>query len=428
MNAAARDAEGDGLAERESLKCDAPSQDPEPTPPSWRRRYLGWVYRPLDYLRRFALSPVLHRIDRWRAEADAWERRAEDRHGEAAAWRGQTTEQLDAILSAINRGELAQPLKAALKDIETRQAGHAAALAQLEAQLLAGHRDVRSLLSIVGPRFDELEIKVRPLITFDAESYAVRLADGYAMVPRDEPSFALQVVNAPSGGLESGTRRVLQALALPGMTVADVGANVGLLTLALARATGPGGRVFAFEPEPRPLRQLEKTIALNGLSWVATRAVAAGARRGRATFHMSPIIGHSSLYELPAAEQAGERTLEVEVWPLDEAIPLGTPLDVVKIDVEGAELDVLAGMAGRLQANRDIALVAEFGPSHLERIGIAPRTWWDAFKAHGFTAFEIEEPTGLCRPIALKAALARESVNLAFVRKGGAAQARLPQA
>ena len=91
------------------------------------------------------------------------------------------------------------------------------------------------------------------------------LAGGYAMMPRSEPTFTLMLANAPSGGLEAGTRRVLQALIDPGMTVADVGANVGLLTLACARAVGPAGQVHAHEPEPGPRRQLEKTCALNGL-------------------------------------------------------------------------------------------------------------------------------------------------------------------
>ncbi|HEV7159126.1 MAG TPA: FkbM family methyltransferase [Caulobacteraceae bacterium] len=271
-------------------------------------------------------------------------------------------------------------------------------------------------------RFDELEIKTRPLIPFDDESWAVRLMDGYAMIPRAEPAFTVMVANAGSGGLEPGARRVLQALIEPGMVVADVGANVGLLTLACARACGPGGRVHAFEPEAGPRAQLAKTVRLNGLDWVEIHDCAVGAASGEARLHVSQVIGHSSLYPLPAAEAGGAQTVSVRA--LDDLFA-GARLDVVKIDVEGAELDVLAGMARLTEQNPDLAVVAEFGPAHLARVGVSPDDWLAAFADRGFTAFAIEEPWGVCAPFRFEAAL--EWVNLALVRPGGAAERRLPR-
>ena len=113
------------------------------------------------------------------------------------------------------------------------------------------------------------------------------------------------VANASSGGLEPGVRTVLRRLLQPGMQAADVGANVGLLTLAMATAVGPGGRVFAFEPEARVRDQLRKTLHLNGLAQVRLSDAAVGAEAGRLTFHESPIIGHSSLYDLPRRRAGG---------------------------------------------------------------------------------------------------------------------------
>lgn len=416
-----------------------PAPEPEGSPPprSLVRRLFGWLRPPIDYGRRLLAAPVLARQDEARALADlrfahlaadlqALKAQQADLLNRAA---GDAATLLRVLADQADRlGARHAALESALGDIATRQAAQAGELAGQAGELAALAARQEATLGILGPRFDELEIKVRPLVAFDDESYAVRLADGYAMVPRAEPTFALMVVNAPSGGLEAGTRRVLQALIQPGMTVADVGANVGLLTLACARATGPEGRVHAFEPEPGPRAQLEKTLAINGLAWVESHAQAAGRARGRLAFHVSPIIGHSSLYALPAAEAAAARRIEVEVVTLDEAVALDRPLEVVKIDVEGAELDVLAGMEKHLAASRDIALVAEFGPSHLQRVGIDPEAWWAAFRRHGFSAFAIQEPTGVCAPVTLKAALKAESVNIAFVRKGGRAHARLPRA
>jgi FkbM family methyltransferase len=275
-------------------------------------------------------------------------------------------------------------------------------------------------------RFDELEIKVRPLIAFDQDSYAVRLMDGYAMIPRNEPIFTVMVVNAGSGGLEAGTRRVLKALIEPGMGVADVGANVGLLTLSCATSVGPSGRVHAFEPDDGPRAHLAKTLKLNGLHWVDVHACAVGAENGRRRFHVSPIIGHSSLYPLPVDEIDASRDIEVVVARLDDVIAPGHRLDVVKIDVEGAELDVLDGMSRLRAENPDMAVIAEFGPSHLERVGVTTETWLAAFFAAGLEAYVIEEPFGGCRPLSEVDLSEVVSVNLVFVRPGGAACARLP--
>jgi len=284
--------------------------------------------------------------------------------------------------------------------------------------------DLARLPALFGPRFDELEIKQRPLIAYDDESMAIRMRDGYILAPRALPTFVTMLANATSKGLEPGTGDVLRRLIQPGMTVADVGANIGLLTLLMAWATGPGGKVIAFEPEAIPRSNLEKMKHLNGLSWVEVRDQAVGEKAGRLTFHVSDIIGHSSLYALPEAEEA--RTVEVEVVRLDDVAP-AKRVDVVKIDVEGAELDVLAGMSGVIAKNPDLAIVAEFGPEHLKRVGQTPAQWFKAFADAGFKAYIIDEATSACAPTSAKAAAKVVSANIAFVRAGGDAERRLLQ-
>src|SRR5690606_12809051 len=166
-----------------------------------------------------------------------------------------------------------------------------------------------------------------------------------------------------------------------------------------------------------------RTLHLNGLTWVELSASAVGRKTGAQTFHVSPILGHSSLYALPS-EEGEAREVTVDVVKLDEVVGKRR-MDVVKIDVEGAELDVLAGMSRILKANADIALIAEYGPSHLTRVGISPKDRMDAFRGQGFTPYAISEVDGSCRPVTLRDLAKVDSVNLAFVRAGGAAERRL---
>lgn len=384
--------EAPGVDRSEHEAPPPPAAPSNPPSSSLRGRLFGRV---ADYARRYLTASVEHRLTHVLTLQNAAQAR------------------LEALSGQVVRLELVLHRLVEAVDAATLSVGGVG-------------RDVKDLPGLMGPRFDELDIKVRPLIEFDETSYAVRLRDGYAMVPRQEPIFAVMVANASSGGLEPGTRRVLTSLIRPGMGVADVGANVGLLTLSCAVATGPSGHVYAFEPELGPRAQLEKTLKLNGLSWVKVYGLAAGSKTEQAMFHISPVIGHSSLYELPQEDGAG-RDITVEVTRLDDIIGPEQRLDVVKIDVEGAELDVLAGMQRLVAENPDLAIVAEYGPSHLERVGLTPKAWFEAFQAAGFEAYAIEEPTGVCRRVSAPDLADVASINLAFVRPKGAARARLPQ-
>jgi FkbM family methyltransferase len=358
----------------------------------WRRvarRIAGPI---TEHLRRYLSVPVAQRID-------ILDQRL-------AALSGQSS-RLERTLTGVQR------------DLD---AAHTARQTTLFAHI---DRRIDGLAGLFGPRFDEIELKSRPLIDIDADTVAIRMGEGYVMAPKRQPLFVLMLADATTGGLEPGTRKVLKRLIEPGMRVADVGANVGLLTLVCARATGADGRVWSFEPEPGPRALAAKMKQANGLSWVTLEDCAVGREAGILTFNVSPVIGHSSLYDLPTDEMKQVTRIKVPVRPLDEAIGAGQRLDVVKIDVEGAELDVLAGMQGLLKANRDLALVVEYGPSHLDRVGVARKDWFKAFTAGGREAYAISEETGAVSPCTAASLGDIESVNVVFVRKGGAAAARL---
>lgn len=151
------------------------------------------------------------------------------------------------------------------------------------------------------------------------------------------------------GVSEPAVQEELQRALRPGMVFYDVGANVGFLTLIAARLVGAAGRVVAFEPLAANVQLLERNLELNatGNVSVVARALSAAPGRLRMTVPESSDSGTQAFLD-PAADANGP---EVEVSTLDGVIDeLGLrPPDLVKIDVEGAELDVVIGMSETLR-------------------------------------------------------------------------------
>lgn len=129
----------------------------------------------------------------------------------------------------------------------------------------------------------------------------------------------------------------------PGMVAVDCGAHIGEYTLLFALLVGPEGEVHAFEPDPRVFSILSENIRRNGLRNVWTWQKALGRAEGVAEFLLAPDATASSLARLIPVEE-GEK-VEVAVTSLDAyAGQQGlTRVDALKVDVEGAEEEVLVG-------------------------------------------------------------------------------------
>jgi FkbM family methyltransferase len=277
-------------------------------------------------------------------------------------------------------------------------------------------------LGYLHQKLDEAAVKSRPLVRRDG-AYAVPLADGYLFIPEEEEALLLMYSGAGSAGLEPGTRRILQAVVGPGGRAVDVGASVGLHTLALARAVGQTGRVDAFEAAPGLQPYLQRTLAVNGLGQVHLHNMAVGAKDGTASFQVARTIGHSSLYELGDDEVRDQVT--VQLRQLDSVSGVMAPIDLIKIDVEGAELDVIRGAKKILSGSPECVVVAEFGPSHLRRAGVSVEDWFSEFTGHGFGYYGIAEPSGNLHRVDLRWVASQHSVNILFVRPGARIEKKL---
>jgi FkbM family methyltransferase len=164
------------------------------------------------------------------------------------------------------------------------------------------------------------------------------------------------------GSYEAEVQTLLVSLVRPGMVVYDLGANVGFFTLLASRLVGATGTVYAFEPLPANLEILRRHLALNRCANVTVLPAAVSDRDGRARFE-----GSGSTARLGEGGDA----IEVETARIDTLLARGdlTPADLVKLDIEGAELAALEGMDGLLRTVRPRLLI-EFHGRHIDGVDI----------------------------------------------------------
>jgi FkbM family methyltransferase len=151
----------------------------------------------------------------------------------------------------------------------------------------------------------------------------------------------------------------------PGQVVYDVGANIGFFTILCARLVGPEGRVFAFEPMPANVATLRHNIAMNGLENVTVVEKALSFSSGTAELFISPWPAFHSL-NVEGAVKRDNRGRDAGAPIVVETVTLdgflrghGGPVpDLVKLDVEGAELLALEGMRETLRTRAPL-LVCE---------------------------------------------------------------------
>jgi FkbM family methyltransferase len=177
-------------------------------------------------------------------------------------------------------------------------------------------------------------------------------------------------VEAWRRGHERAMARHMARAVRPGMTVVDAGAYLGYFTLLAADRVGPKGRVYAFEPHPESVQALCENVRANGFEDRVT-VVPMALDDGRA-------IRRLRLEDNPAQSRLGrhetwKRSATVRCTTLDLYLAAEAAPDLVKVDVEGAEVAVLAGMASTLErVDEGFAMIMEFNPAALRTAGTGP--------------------------------------------------------
>ena len=203
---------------------------------------------------------------------------------------------------------------------------------------------------------------------------------------------ALGRVVAVSGTWEPNSTAVVRRLLSPGDVAVDVGAHAGYYTLLCADLVGPAGHVYAFEPSPTRYQELRANIERSSVTNVTALDLAAGARDGTAILHEAPRPNTSASTMAPAAldfravATGDYEPVGVGVVTVDSRVPLDdlALVRLVKVDVEGYEVEALQGAEGVFAAASPLAVLVEVsplwsseGPSYVQRL----------CERHGFSAW-----------------------------------------
>jgi FkbM family methyltransferase len=199
---------------------------------------------------------------------------------------------------------------------------------------------------------------------------------------------------------ETDTQLALRRLLKPGATAFDIGAQVGFFTVLLADLVGPGGLVFSFEPYPPNRRMLHSNINSNRLHWVTCLPFACSDKEGTAVLSINPINdGGHSLGDFKDNPDIAGRPADTLVKVPVKTTTLDTVarmhrirrIDLLKVDVEGAETLVFAGASHILSRADAPVLICEVGDKAQRQFGKTEKDLRRLLYGYGYRSYFITD-------------------------------------
>ena len=199
---------------------------------------------------------------------------------------------------------------------------------------------------------------------------------------------------------ESATTELFKKYVAKGNTVVDLGANIGYFTLLAAKLAGSNGKVYAFEPEPENYRYLSKNIKINNYSHVQAFQQAVSNLCGQIKLYVCDYdTGHHTIKQKEGLEaysrgrKIKEKSIDIKTITLDSFFKgKDDNVDIIKMDVEGAEALALEGMDAVLRKNKGLKMFVEFFPLLIEKMGNDPREFIrKLMQDYGFSIYIIPD-------------------------------------
>jgi len=211
-----------------------------------------------------------------------------------------------------------------------------------------------------------------------------------------DPREYIQAMIYLFGNFEPATIKYLENTIKKDDIVIDIGANVGYHTLIFSYLAGYNGKVYAFEPEPINYKTLKKNIEINNLNNIEAVNKAVSDKKAELDFYVSNSFNkgtHSLVYN---PVQHSKVPIKIECLPLSEFIEHNNinRIDFIKIDVEGAEYEVIKGMENAIKRFKPILLV-EVNNDAQETHGLSSKALKEYICSFGYNCFDITEDGNL---------------------------------
>jgi FkbM family methyltransferase len=224
-------------------------------------------------------------------------------------------------------------------------------------------------------------------ITITGEDVLVTTKDGVTLVsnPGDWRIMSIEILNF--GDFERSETQLLLSFVKEDRVVVDIGANIGWYSILLGRAASKG-RIIAFEPIPSTIGFLKKNLALNGTTNVELHEHGLSDEEKELVFYFHPhVSGATSSQNL--LENSGAVEVRSQVKRMDDVLAGEERIDLLKCDVEGAELSALRGGMDTIARTRPVLFI-EMLRKWSAKFGYHPNDIITLLKDIGYECFSVE--------------------------------------
>ncbi|MFH1514284.1 MAG: FkbM family methyltransferase [bacterium] len=193
--------------------------------------------------------------------------------------------------------------------------------------------------------------------------------------------------------------KLIRKVIKKGDIVLDLGAMVGYYSVLFSQLVGDNGRVISFEPDPNNIPVLETNLEMNRCKNVTLEKKAVAAKSGKGQlFLCDKNLGMHRIYK---SKYCGD-SVDIDLVSLDDYFrDKARSIDVIKLDLEGAEFGAIQGMRSVIEANERLVLFTEFVPCYIAEFGVQPKDYLSLLLDLGFTLYNINSKEQEVQPLVL---------------------------
>ncbi len=239
----------------------------------------------------------------------------------------------------------------------------------LEKSYLRRHKFISKLVDLNLPGLNRFAVFLSKLLIPKApgEAFVFETIHGIKLIIDPSKDKGIEKCLYEFGSYEKGIINIIKKNLKTGQIFVDIGANIGLMSCYASNIVGENGKVLAFEANSKTSKILEKNCVLNNSKNVEIFTLGLGEKKSSALFYENWDVNRGGASFLKQSDEIGT---EVEIDTIDNLLS-EQKIDMVKIDVEGFELNVLKGGINVLKKNHPIFII-EVSSNREKTIGVAP--------------------------------------------------------